>query len=349
MTIVKHRFLRLIFFLSCIFCVYITGARESINQSKPFFISSANKSVANQSEYYYQFSAKDSLNNIISFAALVLPSWLYFNATNHSIRGKALKTGQYFIDIIAYNKTDTAHQQFALTVTDKKTTSILCLGNSITNGTNKYNSYRRALWQRLHTGNYNFDFIGSWDKHHMGGDVPDPDFDMDHEGHSGWRFDDIFNPPSWDSAGGNINSWLQSYKPDIVLVELGTNDVFQCRTVKDMIGDLQKLTGLLRQTNSSVKIFLAQIPPLGKEWSTKKLCGDSTDYDQAIHNLNKAFVEFAKMNSIRKSPVIIVDQYSGVNTDTEMYDDIHPNEVGEKRMAEKWFNAIRQYLNKLQN
>ncbi len=181
----------------------------------------------------------------------------------------------------------------------------------------------------------------------MGGDVPNPDFDMDHDGHSGWRFDDIFNPPSWDSARGNINSWLQSYSPDIVLIELGTNDVFQCRTVKDMIGDLQKLTGLLREKNQHVKILLAKIPPLGKEWADKKLCGDSTDYDHAIRNLNRAFADFSKKNTTKVSPVEIVDQYSGINTGTEMYDDIHPNEAGEKIRAQKWYKALRKYLHKL--
>ncbi len=99
--------------------------------------------------------------------------------------------------------------------------------------------------------------------------------------------------------------------------------------------------------NSNVKIFLAKIPPLGKQWADKKLCDDSTSYDQAIRNLNTAFVVFAKKRTEKLSPVIIVDQYSGINTDIEMYDDIHPNEIGEKRMAEKWYNAIRKYLNKL--
>jgi len=30
-----------------------------------------------------------------------------------------------------------------------------------------------------------------------------------------------------------------------------------------------------------------------------------------------------------------------------MYDDIHPNTIGEKKMAEKWFAAIKKYLRKL--
>src|SRR5689334_651691 len=85
--------------------------------------------------------------------------------------------------------------QTAIAQDTARTTTILCLGNSITNVTNKYNSYRRPLWQLLHNGHYNVDMIGSWNKHHMGGDVPNPDFDMDHEGHSGWTAAHMFTPP----------------------------------------------------------------------------------------------------------------------------------------------------------
>jgi lysophospholipase L1-like esterase len=30
-----------------------------------------------------------------------------------------------------------------------------------------------------------------------------------------------------------------------------------------------------------------------------------------------------------------------------MYDDIHPNTIGEKKMAGKWFAAIKKHLRKL--
>ena len=322
-------------------------ARDTVHISKPFFISLAEHRVKLNAEYTYYMMAGDSAARPLSFSVKMIPGWLRYDPVKKIISGKAVKAGQYPVQLSVTNQHCVTEQDFMLTVYDEKTVNILCLGNSITNGTNKYNSYRRELWQMLHNADYNFDFIGSWDKHSMGGDTPNPDFDMDHEGHSGWRFDDIFHPPSWDSARGNIHEWLKIYKPGIVLLELGTNDVFQCRTVNDMLKDLQTLVKVLREKNDRVKIFLAQIPPLGKQWAQKKLCGDSTGYDHAIRNLNKAFASFAKTNSVKRSPVLLVDQYNGINTDTEMYDDIHPNEAGEKKMAEKWFNAMHGFLNKL--
>ena len=199
----------------------------------------------------------------------------------------------------------------------------------------------------LHAGNYNFDFIGSWNKHHMGTEVPVPDFDMDNEGHSGWTFEHILKPPSWDSARGNLHEWIKTYTPDIVLIELGTNDVFQCRKPADMFGNLNVILYLLREKNKHVKIFLAQIPPLGAQWSDKKLCNNDTTYADAIINLNKEIAVYAKEHSTNQSPIIIVDQYTGVNPAVDMFDDIHPNTNGEKIMAERWFNSIKGYLKKL--
>ena len=179
----------------------------------------------------------------------------------------------------------------------------------------------------------------------MGTEVPVPDFDMDNEGHSGWNFADILKPPSWDSARGNLHEWIKTYTPDMVLIELGTNDVFQCRKQNDMFANLNVITYLLREKNQHVKIFLAQIPPMGKQWSDKKLCGNDTTYADAIINLNKNIAEYAKKNSTIKSPVIIVDQFTGVDPATDMFDDIHPNTNGEKIMAERWFNAIKKLNN----
>lgn len=315
-----------------------------LHPSKIVFTSAENNRVEKGASYYYQFNAMDSTSGNIRYAVKSLPGWLTFNTADHSISGKAVKTGQYPIHLLATNGKDSAWQHFMLTVYDAKTVNILCLGNSITNGTDKYNSYRRHLWQLLHAGKYNVDMIGSWSKHHMGGDVPNPDFDMDHEGHSGWTLQHMFNPPDWDTARGSINKWLQVYRPDIVLLELGTNDVFQCRVVPDMLSDLKRLTELLQSKNPSVKIFIAQIPPLGAQWADKKLCGKPSSYAEDIAALNKAIAGFVQQHTTAASPVILVDQFTGVNTATDMYDDIHPNSKGEKAMAERWFRAIRPYL-----
>lgn len=231
----------------------------------------------------------------------------------------------------------------------KHVIKILPIGNSITNGTSTYNSYRRELWKLLVAQGYAVDFIGSWNKHHGGGPVPDPDFDTDHEGHSGWTAADIFHPPSWDSARGNIYTWLNIYTPDMVLVELGTNDVFQCRQPGEVIADFDTLLDILRKKNKRVSIFLSNVLPMGPAWATKKLCGTDLSYAADIAALNKQLKTFAAKKHTRRSPVKLVDQFSAIDPAAHLYDDIHPNNAGEKQMAEKWFAAIRPYLKKVKN
>ncbi|HSZ85009.1 MAG TPA: GDSL-type esterase/lipase family protein, partial [Puia sp.] len=322
----------LLFIFSFSFLVFI-NAQDENHQLKISFASKEKSRVAVNALYTYKFEAHDSNQNNLSYSVKKLPAWLHYNAAKNSISGIAKKVGQFPIHIMATNGKDTISQQFMLTVFDKQTTNILCLGNSITNGTSTFNSYRRDLWQMLHKGNYNFDFIGSWSKHHMGGEMPNADFDLDHEGHSGWTAADIFHAPNWDSTRGNINLWLEEYTLDIVLVELGTNDVFQCRKIPDVLKNFSDLIQLLRKKNKKVKIFFAQIPPLGSQWAEKKLCGNDSAYDQSIRNLNKAIAIFVKNNSTISSPLFVVDQYSGI-TAANQYDDIHPNLSGEKIMAQ---------------
>ena len=324
----------------------ITNAFVSKAQ-KLFFTSTIVNRVAVNEKYTYSVAVKDASQKKIQFSCNNLPSWLSFDTKNNILSGIAKNTGQYDIQITALNGDTTLHQNFMLTVFNKQTVNILPLGNSLTNGTNVYNSYRRYLWQMLHKANYNFDFIGSWDKYDMGGPVSNPDFDMDHDGHSGWKASDVLNQPDWDKQRGNIRDWLLTYTPDIALLEFGTNEVFQCIKNTDAINNIDTVIQLLREKNKSVKILLAQIPPLGAAWADKKLCSNDIEYSKAVIEFNKAILQYGKAKNSTGSPIIIVDQFTDVNPAVDMYDDIHPNAIGEKKMAEKWFAAIKKYLRKL--
>ena len=314
---------------------------------KLFFTSTIVNRVAVNEKYTYSVAVNDASQKKIQFSCNNLPSWLSFDTKNNILSGIAKNTGQYDIQITALNGDTTLHQNFMLTVFNKQTVNILPLGNSLTNGTNVYNSYRRYLWQMLHKANYNFDFIGSWDKYDMGGPVSNPDFDMDHDGHSGWKASDVLNQPDWDKQRGNIRDWLLTYTPDIALLEFGTNEVFQCIKNTDAINNIDTVIQLLREKNKSVKILLAQIPPLGAAWADKKLCSNDIEYSKAVIEFNKAILQYGKAKNSTGSPIIIVDQFTDVNPAVDMYDDIHPNAIGEKKMAEKWFAAIKKYLRKL--
>jgi len=311
-----------------------------------YFSSQPVTRVATGKAYSYHFEAKDSLGKAIIYSVHDLPAWLTYSPAQQTISGTAPKPGQFLIHLHASNDKQTIRQDFVITVTDSETKNILCLGNSITNGTSAFNSYRRPLWNLLKKGNYNFDFIGSWSQHHMGGPVPDPDFDMDHEGHSGWTAAHVFSPPDWDTKRGNITEWLTTYSPDIVLLELGTNDVFQCRTTEEVEKDFTALVQTFRKKNPKIKIIVGNVLPMGKLWGDKDLCGKGI-YSKAITEMNVMFTRFVSQHTTTASPVVLVDLYSGLNDEKYLYDAIHPNNEGEAIMATLWLKALTPYLSKL--
>src|SRR5215471_3584594 len=82
---------------------------------------------------------------------------------------------------------------------------VMPLGDSITDGFNVPGGYRVGLWQRLVAGGFSVDFVGS----QFNG--PATLGDHDHEGHSGWRIDQI---------DANIVGWLQTTTPRTVLLHI---------------------------------------------------------------------------------------------------------------------------------
>ena len=296
--------------------------------------------------YRYEVKAVDATGHRVFISAPSIPPWLRFDTASAVLQGISSVPGQYAVQLVVRQGSMRVTQNFMVTVCDAQTKNILFLGNSITNGTDKYNSYRRPLWKLLREEQYNFDLVGSWDKHHSGGTVPDADFDLDHEGHSGWTAHQMMHPPAWDSTRGNIHMWLQQYAPDIVLIELGTNDVFQCRTAAEFTNDLREIITILRSRRAAVKIIIVSVLPLGKKWASQNLCG-TEPYGKLIRMMNDAIHKFAPLNTGKESPITVVDIDTGMDPDTDMYDGIHPNDKGEKILAARFFPVIAQYLNKL--
>ena len=189
------------------------------------------------------------------------------------------------------------------------TIKIMPLGNSITQaenqGVNSYNSWRRQLYMELNTivqAPDTFDFVGSVNFAFPGVPFPDDDFDPDHEGHWGWRIDEIL-----DSLGG----WIQLPNvgpPDFALVHLGSNDCFQNQSVTSSVFELEQVIDTLRAFNPDITILLAQIIPSRID----SLC---------IEELNDSIAVLAAMKNTIEAPVVLVDQNSGFSAVTDTYDD----------------------------
>ena len=128
-----------------------------------------------------------------------------------------------------------------------KNYSIMPLGDSIT-----HLNYRYDLWLNLKEANVIFDFVGNENHLPWGADESNLEFDSDHEGHGGWRSDQI---------SYNIESWVKLNTPDIVLFHIGTNDLAQGYSPSHVIEHIGKTIEILRLYNPDIIIFVAQIIP----------------------------------------------------------------------------------------
>jgi len=211
---------------------------------------------------------------------------------------------------------------------------ILPLGDSITCASKYKLSYRYPLWKHLVDANKQIEFVGSQFYKGNGGRVgwetyKDLPFTPANEGHSGWRADQILNGLENGKEKG-LNTWLSSYSPDIALIHLGTNDMYQKQTPESTRDEIEQIITKLRGNNPTVKVLLASVIPMRT--------------DASIVRLNQLLAQLALKLNQPSSPVVSVDMYTGFSLEADMQTDkIHPNASGEKKMAKRWFDALIKY------
>lgn len=215
---------------------------------------------------------------------------------------------------------------------------LLPIGDSITHGGQGHASYRYPLWQRLRASGRDVDFVGLQSEV-FGGDPPNlawyPEyatwFDRDHEGHWGWRTDQVL---------AILPGVLAAVVPDVVTVHLGTNDVGQSGAagVASAQANLRALVGAVRAARPGIPILLAQVVPIGP---------GTTYFDNAaqVPALNAAIAAIVADSNRVDAPLVLVDQYAGFDPATMMQPDgLHPDTTGEVRMADVWHAALLPWI-----
>src|SRR5689334_19373108 len=191
---------------------------------------------------------------------------------------------------------------------------VMPLGDSITEGTQVPGGYRIGLWQRVVAGGYRVDFVGS----QFNG--PASLGDHDHEGHPGWRIDQI---------DANITGWLQATTPHTVLLHISTNDVLQNFNMAGAPARLSTLIDHITATVPSAEVFVASIIPIG-----------NANSDAAARTFNAAIPGIVQSKVSAGKHVHFVDMHPALTT-ADLADGVHPNAGGYDKMATVWFNALQ--------
>jgi lysophospholipase L1-like esterase len=204
---------------------------------------------------------------------------------------------------------------------------IMPLGDSITSSPGCWRAY---LWGQLQTAGYtDIDFVGSTSD--GGSCSPGFTYDQNHEGHSGFAITGI-------ADGNQLPPWLSAAQPDIIVMHLGTNDMWGgWIPLETKITALTKLIGQMRAYKANIKLVAAQIIPMDADGCTTCMSD--------VVAFNGALASLAANLSTAQSPIYVVDQWTGFDVVNDTYDRVHPGTSGFIKMANRFYPAVAQALN----
>ena len=218
--------------------------------------------------------------------------------------------------------------------------TILPLGDSLTDGYQIAGGYRTELDKDLTGAGINFTFEGTETDNASSTLLTASE--THHEGHIGYRIDQINNnlTASDGTTGNNGGFWLSgggirpAISPNIVLLEIGTNDFTQNYGNADTNpasanARLLTLLGNLKTDLPNAQIFVASLIP-------------RTDYPQfetpqeAYNALIPADVtaEGSNFHFVDLHAVVTPAEVAAGNAG------VHPNQAGYDAMGDAWFSAI---------
>jgi len=244
------------------------------------------------------------------------------------------------------------------------TIKIMSVGDSITDGYWEQGAYRKYMYNSLiSNGITNIDMVGTKggnEEYYSDGTVSFT-YDGNYCGYSGYA---IQNMTGTESRAGiyevlTSTNIMETYDPDIVLLQIGTNDIISAYN-DGIIDRLESLVDymLTYMTEDDDTIFVTTIPNMdvsiihswfwtyGDEYYnvsvedfTKTLQGYIDSYNSQIKSMVEqkqsegcTHIQFADINSV-------------VDYKTDLYDGVHPNEQGYEKMGEYWSKVLTSYLN----
>lgn len=195
-----------------------------------------------------------------------------------------------------------------------QTWTILSLGDSITEGSDHFSSYRMPLARLLAEGNFKVRFVGS--RHSPG----EPEA-MHHEGYSG---------KTAEFLAANIGRIYRANPADIILLHAGHNHFADEHPVPGILAATGTIIRTARSINPNVIVLLAQVIPSGK----------LPKYSY-LPDLNRELGRLAARLNTPRQPVIPVDQAAGFDFHSDTVPDlVHPNAAGAAKMARRWYDAL---------
>ncbi|ARQ68497.1 hypothetical protein CAG99_06185 [Streptomyces marincola] len=191
---------------------------------------------------------------------------------------------------------------------------ILPFGDSITFGAGSTTAaYRGPLLDELRQWeNTTVNYVGS----QRYGNIPD----NDNEGHPNWKINDLI---------GITDSVMDTYKPNVVLLHIGTNDMNEA---VDPVGAPDRLGNLMDRIfakQPDVTLIVSTLVP-------------SAHYvtEQRITAFNRSLPEEVYERQSQGKRVWLVDNFAALDNGPYLADLLHPNDDGYRRMGQVFYEGI---------
>jgi len=198
---------------------------------------------------------------------------------------------------------------------------ILPLGDSLTSGIGYDGGYRVALFELARAAGKSVTFTGSLQNGpRLAGSLA---FPRHHEGRSGWTIEQVM---------ATVPKPALTPLPHIVLLHVGTNDVYAQASQEQMVGHAERLIDRLEQAASRALIAVAEIVPLTDPVLRDRAAGYNAELGHRV-----------QARRARGEHVLIVDQFSRFPV-ALLSDGVHPTRLGYEQMANAWYAAIAPYL-----
>ncbi|MDD6585977.1 MAG: SGNH/GDSL hydrolase family protein [Ruminococcus sp.] len=251
---------------------------------------------------------------------------------------------------------------------DTEAVKILSLGDSITDGYWTSGAYRKYMYHDLEQMGYNIDMVGPKGSNsntftYNGQSVS---YDDNNAGYSGYAIQEMTTKEhrsgileTIQATWYNGQNMIAAYQPDIVLLQIGTNDILS--NYNDGITDrLENLVNvILQDLDADSTVFVSTIPDIDaytradwlgsyginawgstqeeKDQLMETVTGCIDTYNTSIYNL------VLKMQSEGKN-VQFADINSVVDYQTDLHDGVHPNEAGYENMGNYWAGLLNDFF-----
>ncbi len=255
----------------------------------------------------------------------------------------------------------------------EETFRIMCVGDSITHGyINADNGYRKYLCYYLQQNGIAYDMVGpenGWTESAVydwnGTSIT---YDPQHCGYSGYSTMSYSGRTGiYETLFGNGNL-IQTYAPDIVLLQIGTNDLLDASLdIRTGVGDIRETTTaldrletvvdeILANLDSSDMLFVTTIPDIDAVTCASWVSSYQWTFGITAEEIPAKVQECVDSYNAGVKALVAEKQAAGKNvqlgdvnsvvdyTAGDLEDGCHPSEQGYAKMGAHWAETIAAYL-----